>query len=353
MEELRLQTPTISGKIYFGDDSLSARLPALLQGQTNFVLTDTNVYALHKDFFDAYFKGEKIFVLPAGEEYKNFQSLYQILCAMQETNLMRNSRLFAVGGGVIGDIGGLSASLYMRGISCVQIPTTLLAQVDSSVGGKTAVDLDGVKNIIGAFYQPKEVLIAPKFLQTLPAREVKCGLGEIVKYALLDKDILRSLEENTDKLDDLAFLQTLVMPCVKLKAQVVENDEKETGGRKCLNVGHTTGHAIELKYGLSHGEGVLYGAYIETGIAMKKGVCEENYGKRLLKVIKKALAIYPTSAPNFAKIADCLEKAKMDKKNTEQGKVCMSVAQRENEWTSINLPYNEYLKLAQESVYGL
>ena len=182
MKEIVLKTKTVSATIYIGDDALEQRLPALTAGQTNFVVTDSNVFALYKDFFKRYFSDTAMFVLPAGEEYKTFSSLGEILEKMSVSGLHRTSRLFAVGGGVVGDIGGLSASLYMRGISCVQIPTTLLAQVDSSVGGKTAVDVNGVKNIVGAFYQPMEVLVAPSFLKTLPQRELKCGLGEIVKY---------------------------------------------------------------------------------------------------------------------------------------------------------------------------
>ena len=173
METVLLKTPSMEGKIYVGKDVIEQRLPALTCGQQNFVVTDSNVYGLYKEWFLRYFPDTEIFVLPAGESSKNFQSLYEILSKMTGVGMHRTSRLFAVGGGVIGDIGGLAAALYMRGISCVQIPTTLLAQVDSSVGGKTAVDLGGVKNVVGAFYQPCEVLVAPSFLSSLVT--VKCG----------------------------------------------------------------------------------------------------------------------------------------------------------------------------------
>jgi len=333
MTEIPLKTPTVHSVVYVGEDCLSLRLPMLTEGQKNFVLTDTNVYALHKAFFDKYFKNDELFVLPAGEENKNFQSLYEILSAMTSAGLLRNSRLFAVGGGVIGDIGGLSASLYMRGISCVQIPTTLLAQVDSSVGGKTAVDLGGVKNIVGAFYQPCEVLVDPSFLKTLPVREIKCGMGEIVKYALLNGKIFDELERNTDKLADLSFLQTLIVSCIQHKANVVQADEKETGERKSLNVGHTTGHAIELAYNLSHGESVLYGAYLETQTAIELGVCDKDYGVRLLRILKTAITVAPYEKQDFSTIANYLIKAKADKKNTQKDKIVMAVAKRKNEWT--------------------
>ena len=342
MKTICLKTPTMEGKIYVGTDVIDARLPALLSGQKNFVVTDSNVYALYKDWFARYFADAEIFVLTAGEEHKTFQSLYAILEKMAAVGLHRNSRLFAVGGGVVGDIGGLAAALYMRGISCVQIPTTLLAQVDSSVGGKTAVDLGGVKNIVGAFYQPCEVLVDPTFLQTLPPRELKCGVGEIVKYAALSGEIFDVLENNTDRLNDLVFLSDLIVTCIQYKADVVQADEKESGLRRSLNVGHTTGHAIELSSGLSHGEGVLYGMLFETRMAVSAGVCEKEYGERLLALIGKAIAIAPQAAVDFSEIGKNAEKARADKKNADDGKIKMAVAKAKNEWVMFSLAFEDY-----------
>ena len=352
MQEITLQTPSMTGKIYVGEDAVTTRLPALLQGQTNFVLTDTNVYALYPEFFKRYFDGVETFVLTAGEENKNFLSLQAILTAMSSAGLLRNSRLFAVGGGVIGDIGGLAAALYMRGISCVQIPTTLLSQVDSSVGGKTAVDLGGVKNLVGAFYQPCEVLVNPSFLQTLPKREIKCGIGEIVKYAALDGDIFDSLYTQ-EKLDEPLFLTSLIEKCIRHKAKVVQADEKENGERRSLNVGHTTGHAIELSTGLSHGESVLYGMFLETETAIAEGVCEKEYGEKLLQIIRKALALAPKSNPDFSGIAKDAEKAKADKKNRGDNEINMSVAKAKGAWTSFSLPFEKYVQALQNAVKKL
>ena len=352
MKEITLKTSTMSGKIYVGEDTIEKRLPYLLQGQKNFVLTDSNVYRLYADFFKTNFAETEIFVLPAGEENKTFQSLQSILEAMAKAGLHRTSRLFAVGGGVVGDIGGLAASLYMRGISCVQIPTTLLAQIDSSVGGKTAVDLGGVKNIVGAFYQPCEVLVNPAFLKTLPAREVKCGIGEIVKYAVLDEEIFNALSCQ-ERLDDSAFLTDLIERCIRYKVKVVEADEKETGERKCLNVGHTTGHAIELASGLSHGESVLYGMLLETEMAIDYGVCEKAYGAEILEITKKALALQPLSAPDFTKIEDMAQKAKADKKNTGDGKINMSVAKSKGVWATLALPFADYVNALKVAVNKL
>ncbi len=332
----------MEGKIYVGIDVIENRLSLLTVGQKNFVLTDTNVYALYGEWFKRWFSDAEIFVLPAGEEYKNFQSLYEILEKMTGAGLHRTSRLFAVGGGVIGDIGGLAASLFMRGISCVQIPTTLLAQVDSSVGGKTAVDLGGVKNIVGAFYQPCEVLVDPSFLKTLPRKEIKCGLGEIVKYAALSGEIFDLLTENADKMEELDFLTTLIEACIKHKARVVEADEKESGERRSLNVGHTTGHAIELTNGISHGESVLHGMKLETLIAIESGVCEKEYGESLLTIIEKALAILPIGKTDFSNIGETAVKALADKKNTDDGRVKMAVAKAKNQWTMFSLSFAEY-----------
>lgn len=342
METINLKTPTTTGVIRIGTEVIERRLPALIAGQKNFVVTDGNVFALYRGWFDRYFAGAEIFVLPAGEESKTFQSLYGILERMAAAGLHRTSRLFAVGGGVVGDIGGLAAALYMRGISCVQIPTTLLAQVDSSVGGKTAVDLGGVKNIVGAFYQPCEVLVDPAFLRTLPPREIKCGVGEIVKYAALNGDIFDTLERNTDKLTNLAFLTDLITACIRHKADVVQADEKENGERRSLNVGHTTGHAIELSVGLSHGESVLYGMLFETRMAMRAGVCEKAFGERLTALVQKAIDLPPHAAVDFSGIDADAEKARADKKNLGDGNINMSVAKSKGAWTTLSLGFEEY-----------
>ncbi len=340
----------MEGNIYIGAGVIEERLPALTAGVKRFVVTDSNVYALYKAWFAKWFSSAEIFVLPAGEENKSFSSLHAILEKMTGAGVRRTSRLFAVGGGVVGDIGGLAAALYMRGISCVQIPTTLLAQVDSSVGGKTAVDLGGVKNVVGAFYQPCEVLVEPAFLKTLPQREKKCGLGEIVKYAALDEEIFDSLKNNPSSWEDLTYLTGLISACVRFKAKVVQADEKETGERACLNVGHTTGHAIELTSGLSHGESVLYGMRLETRIAIEKGVCERAYGEELLALVDRAIALSPCATVDFSNIGENAQKALSDKKNTEDGRIRMAVAKEKGVWEMLSLPFAEYQKLLIELV---
>lgn len=350
METVTLKTPSMVGKIYVGKEVFEQRLSVLTSGQQNFVVTDSNVYRLYKEWFARYFSNAEIFVLEAGESSKNFQSLHAILSRMTEAGMHRSSRLFAVGGGVVGDIGGLAAALYMRGISYVQIPTTLLAQVDSSVGGKTAVDLNGVKNVVGAFYQPVEVLVDPTFLRTLPAREIKCGLGEIIKYAALNGGIFDLLDGKQAEWTDIAFLEKLILSCVQHKASVVEADEKESGERKSLNVGHTTGHAIELISGLSHGESVLYGMRLETKIAISFGVCEKEYGEKLLSLIDSALALEPCGKVPNEQIESGVGFARSDKKNTDDGKIQMAVAAAKGKWAMLALPFMEYCTALKHSL---
>lgn len=341
MQTIHLKTPSAEGNIYIGAGAKDEIFR--FAGGKKLAVTDENVYRLYREYFSQYFVEDEIFVLPAGEEHKNFSTLGEILSRMAACGLTRSSTLFAIGGGVVGDIGGLAAALYMRGIDCVQVPTTLLSQTDSSVGGKTAVDHHGVKNIVGAFYQPKTVLVDPCFLNTLPAREIKCGLGEIVKYAALDGDFFDRLTA-TDDLGDLNTLASLVYPSLVYKARVVEADEKEAGERRCLNVGHTTAHAIELEYGLSHGESVLYGMSFETVLAKKYGVCEPRHADGLLALVKRALAIEPCQRIDFSEIGKAASHAKLDKKNGSDGKITMSVAKEKGRWTELSVPYADYEK---------
>ena len=342
MEKITVKTSSMQGEIFVGEGVIEARLPSLTDGKKCFVVTDSNLYALYKAWFDRYFSGAEIFVLKAGEKSKSFSVLETILEKMAEAGMRRSSRMFAVGGGMVGDIAGLAAALYMRGISLVQIPTTLLAQIDSSVGGKTAVNLGGIKNTVGAFYQPCTVLVDPMFLETLPPREIKCGLGEMVKYAALSGEIFDELSKDIYTLGKLSYLKGFIAECIRYKAKVVEADEKEENLRRCLNIGHTTGHAIEAVSGFSHGESVLYGMYLETKLALEKGVCEREYGDKLCNLICGALAVEPRSTLFHQVLDEGLEKARMDKKNGEDGQVQMAVAKARGEWTMLSLPFEEY-----------
>ena len=307
-----------------------------------FVVTDSNVYALYEDLIKGFNAPVKI--IKAGERSKNWNVLRDILSAMAEAGLRRNGRVIAFGGGVVGDIAGLAASLYMRGVEIMQIPTTLLAQVDSSVGGKTAVDFKSVKNLVGAFYQPQEVIVDPLFLKTLKRKELICGLGEIIKYGALDKEIFKKLKENSDRLLDLKFLESITADCIRHKKEAVESDERDEGGRrKTLNLGHTTGHALELYYGgKSHGEYVLYGTFFETYIY------EKLYGKSEYLNELKELILSVVKIPHFENIAGAACLAKFDKKNGEEKKVTLISPATLGASAEISLEFETYVSLLEE-----
>ncbi len=305
-----------------------------LLGGGGILFTDSNVYALYKPLLEKYLGGVPVFVMPAGEAHKNEETLFKLLKGMQEAKLRRNSRLIALGGGVVGDVGGLAASLYMRGISCVQVPTTLLAQVDSSVGGKTAVDFGGVKNLIGAFSQPARVIADPLFLETLPRRELKCGLGEIVKHGALSAPLFETLTAAPD-LFDLGFLAKIVPENIAFKASVVRRDPREKGLRRCLNLGHTTGHAIELCSDLSHGECVLWGLLFESRLAARHFDTDKAFSDALTSLCFRVLE--GGERPPLD-----LRKALLDKKNTSSGAVTLAVPVAAGQFEILELPFARY-----------
>ena len=199
----------------------------------------------------------------------------------------RSDLMIALGGGMVGDITGFTAASYLRGIDFIQIPTSLLAQVDSSVGGKTAINIERGKNLVGAFYNPKLVLISTSFLETLPNNQFRSGLGEIVKYSLLGNKKIRSILENNSKeiqKKDPIVMENLISESIKTKAKIVTKDEKENGIRAILNLGHTFGHAIEafMKYkGITHGQAVIYGIQIIARISYLEGLIDQSKYKDL------------------------------------------------------------------------
>ena len=239
---------------------------------------------------------ERKFILKDGEKEKNFKNYKKILEYALKLKLTRKSTIVAIGGGVVGDLAGFCASTYMRGIDFIQVPTTLLACVDSSVGGKTAIDTSFGKNLIGTFYQPKAVYINPRFLKTLDERQFKTGLGEVIKYSFIEKSCMCEEEMNlanflsTEDIHDEKNLAKLIEICIKLKKSVVEKDEKESGLRKILNFGHTYGHAIEkiTNYKkFTHGEAVVEGMRFAFELALKKNLIDKNYKFLADDVIKK------------------------------------------------------------------
>ena len=225
--------------------------------------------------------------LPQGETSKSANEYLNLLEKLAKLKFDRSDLMIALGGGMVGDITGFTASSYLRGIDFIQIPTSLLAQVDSSVGGKTAINIERGKNLVGAFYNPKLVLISTSFLETLPNNQFRSGLGEIVKYSLLGNKKIRSILENNSKeiqKKDPIVMENLISESIKTKAKIVTKDEKENGIRAILNLGHTFGHAIEAfkKYkGITHGQAVIYGIQIIARISYLEGLIDQSKYKDL------------------------------------------------------------------------
>lgn len=230
--------------------------------------------------------------IPPGEEHKNITWLSFIYDKLVEGHLERRSPLIALGGGVVGDLTGFAAATFQRGVPFVQIPTTLLAQVDASVGGKTAIDHPAGKNLIGAFYQPRLVVIDVNTLRTLPEREFRAGVAEVIKYGvILSPELFALLEQHLERLFrlDPVLLADIVKTCCQLKARVVEEDETEGDYRAILNFGHTLGHAIENATGYTqylHGEAVAIGMAFATRLSQQRGLCSEALCLRLSRLLK-------------------------------------------------------------------
>lgn len=249
------------------------------QGRKLALVTDQNVWRSLPDAERSWLSVFPRHELPAGEISKSLGALGGILDFLADQRLDRQSVVIALGGGVVGDIAGFASAIYLRGVSCYQIPTSLLAMVDSSVGGKTGINLDAGKNLVGAFHQPQAVFIATDFLKTLPVREFRAGLAEVLKYGLLgDASFWRELVEHPLKSAEDPRLPAVIAHCCAMKAAVVEADEKETakeGGRALLNLGHTFGHAIEKVCG--YGE-YLHGEAIAIGLVAAARYSEKQYG---------------------------------------------------------------------------
>ncbi len=256
------------------------------------IITNPTVAGHHLDTLLTHISAPQldIVTIPDGEEYKNLETIENILNELFKYKLDRKSLLIAFGGGVIGDMTGFAASLYQRGIDFIQIPTTLLSQVDASVGGKTGVNNKYGKNLIGAFYQPKAVYINPEFLKTLPSREFAAGIAEIVKMAVMfDKEYFEFLQ-NAD-LNDEEVLKEAIAKSVKLKAWVVNQDEKEAGIRAVLNYGHTFGHVVENETNYNtylHGEAVAIGMVMANALAVELGLFTEQEAQSVKILLEKS-----------------------------------------------------------------
>lgn len=298
-------------------DKISEKVKNVYKGKKIFILTDENVNKYYgkkvvsalSEYFDV-----KLVSLKAGEETKNFNTLPMVYNELLDFNLTRSDLIITLGGGVIGDLGGFVASSYLRGIDFIQVPTSLLAQVDSSVGGKVAVDLERGKNLVGSFYHPKAVLIDSEVLNTLDNRFFIDGMAEVIKYGCIkDKmffEFLYEMENNSDVIDNM---ERVIHKCCDIKRIVVESDEKDKGERMLLNFGHTLGHAIEQYYNYTkytHGEAVAIGMYEITKISEAKGLTVKGTAER----IKEILIKYNLPYKMDVNIEEILDTINLDKK---------------------------------------
>ena len=326
MQTLTVNLGDRSYPIYVGDGILSRAGDLLqragLRGKVA-VITNPTVAQLYLDPVHESLSGAGFDVtpvlIPDGEQHKDLRSLSVIYDRLIAERFERQSCVVALGGGVVGDLAGFAAATFLRGIAYVQVPTTLLAQVDSSVGGKTGVNHQEGKNLVGAFYQPRLVLIDVAALQSLPRREFIAGLAEVIKYGVIeDPALFKLLEEKIGKLTSLdrALMTQVIATSCAIKAKVVEQDERENDYRAVLNFGHTVGHALEAathyqKY--LHGEAVGIGMAQAATISAQQGFCDQRSLERIRKLIKKAGL--PLEIPREVSMQDLIQGMEVDKKS--------------------------------------
>lgn len=311
--------PIIIGRKLLGAVDLS---PYVAGNQVMIVTNDT-VAPLYLEQAIASFPGKAVdtVILPDGEKYKGWQTLNLIFDGLLEAKHTRKTTLVALGGGVVGDMTGFAAACYQRGVPFIQMPTTLLSQVDSSVGGKTGVNHPLGKNMIGAFHQPEAVLIDTDSLQSLPAREVSAGLAEVIKYGLIrDLDFLGWLEESMDRLValDASLVSEAIFRSCACKAEVVAKDEREGGLRAILNLGHTFGHAIETFAGYGnwlHGEAVGTGMMMAADLSARENMISRKDYERTAQIIRRAGL--PEKPPIGMTADDFMNLMAVDKKNID------------------------------------
>lgn len=315
-----------SYEIVIGRDFMDRAGIMLAQGgwaSKYFIIADSNVSALHGRRIQEQFSAMDIEIdmitFPAGEGSKNIQTILGIMDGLLASGADRSSGLIGLGGGVTGDITGFAASLFMRGLPYILVPTSLLAQVDSSIGGKTAVDLPAGKNLIGTFYQPRMVLIDLSLLETLPEKEFANGVAEVLKYGVIDDlELLDLLETGKEKLlqKDPEFLEILVTRSCRIKKGIVEIDEMEKGIRRFLNFGHTLGHAVEAEsgYAMAHGEAVAIGMIAAAMLSERMNYLTASEARRI-EFMVKTLGL-PHRIPGELSVDSILSRLKVDKKKT-------------------------------------
>ncbi len=297
MNTIHVALQAHSYNIYIQDNLLpqvATLLPQVYAGKKIAVITDSHVCGLYgetlKDALQQAGYEAHFIQLPAGEQSKSLEQLNFVYSSLVQAGLSRSGLILALGGGVIGDIAGFAAATYMRGVPYVQIPTSLIAQIDSSIGGKTAINLEAGKNLAGCFYQPKAVYIDPLLLETLPLKEYQNGLGEVIKYGAIQNSTLLDRLQNTRSPEEMRqMMPSLIADCCTIKKELVQQDELDKGERQLLNFGHTLGHAIESYFeytGYKHGEAVALGMLQITKNSERMGLTLKGTYERLLQVVK-------------------------------------------------------------------
>lgn len=302
-------------------NQVGREISALFNGQKIMIVTDETVHTHYGEIVLNQLKKAgfevRCIVLPPGEQTKTFSSMPAIFSQLIEFGLTRSDLIIALGGGVVGDITGFAAATYLRGISFVQIPTTLLAQVDSSVGGKVGVDLPEGKNLVGAFYHPELVLIDPLVLKTLTDQAFADGMAEVIKYGCIkDQALFERLMEMSSREEVMDQIEWVIETCCTIKKVVVQADEKDTSERMLLNFGHTLGHAIEAFYHYevySHGQGVAIGMVELSKIAEEKQLTKAGTTEKMIKILENHQL--PTELEQPADYAEILPYIEKDKKN--------------------------------------
>lgn len=299
-------------------DHALSHISEIFSGKRIMIVSDDQVYPRYGSILKAQLESRYEcyhLELPHGEGTKNFETLPVLYSAMLNAGISRSDLVIALGGGVIGDLAGFAAASYLRGIKLIQVPTSLLAQVDSSVGGKVAVDLPQGKNLVGAFFQPSLVLIDPAVLDTLPQRFISDGMGEVVKYGCIKDASLFDLLASHSSFGELKpKLPEIIHRCVDIKRLVVEQDQFDTGERMLLNFGHTLAHAIEQYHNYereSHGEAVSIGMYQISVLAEEKNLTRPGTAERILEVLKRYGLPHSCGIP----LMELTEAMSLDKKN--------------------------------------
>jgi len=322
MKKLNLNLGEKSYPIYIGANLLSKAdyLTKHITGNQVMIVSNTTVAPLYIDKVKSLLTDFEVceVILPDGEQYKSLDRVNQIFTSLLENRFDRSSTLIALGGGVVGDMTGFAAASYQRGVNFIQIPTTLLSQVDSSVGGKTGVNHPLGKNMIGAFYQPKAVIIDVDTLDTLPNREFSAGMAEVIKYGLLgNENFLSFIEKNVDSLmnkEKSTVIDAIHQSC-KDKANIVAEDELEAGKRALLNLGHTFGHAIENSMGYGnylHGEAISIGMYMAAVMSEKEGFIDQSQVSRVKSILENCEL--PTRLTGKINLSDFSKSMSVDKK---------------------------------------